>query len=125
MNFSVLESCILNSSETLVKVGGYLMIFSVLLALLELLPIRLPGFLLLKSSLEMTNGILLLSQSLSKPQVLYPLLLALTTFGGWCSVAQTQSMIAGTELKLSSYIIQKLTAALAVSLLTFLYLKFL
>ncbi len=46
--------------------------------------IRSPGFLLLKSSLEMTNGILLLSQSLSKPQVLYPLLLALTTFGGWC-----------------------------------------
>lgn len=125
MNFSVLESCILNSSETLVKVGGYLMIFSVLLALLELLPIRLPAFLLLKSSLEMTNGILLLSQSLSQPQVLYPLLLALTTFGGWCSVAQTQSMIAGTGLKLSSYIIQKLTAALAVSLLTFLYLKFL
>ena len=125
MNFSVLESCILNSSETLVKVGGYLMIFSVLLALLELLPIRSPGFLLLKSSLEMTNGILLLSQSLSKPQVLYPLLLALTSFGGWCSVAQTQSMIAGTGLKLSSYIIQKLTAALAVSLLTFLYLKFL
>ena len=125
MNFSVLESCILNSSETLVKVGGYLMIFSVLLALLELLPIRSPGFLLLKSSLEMTNGILLLSQSLSHPQVLYPLLLALTSFGGWCSVAQTQSMIAGTGLKLSSYIIQKLTAALAVSLLTFLYLKFL
>ena len=120
MNFSVLESCILNSSETLVKVGGYLMIFSVLLALLELLPIRSPGFLLLKSSLEMTNGILLLSQSLSHPQVLYPLLLALTSFGGWCSVAQTQS-----GLKLSSYIIQKLTAALAVSLLTFLYLKFL
>lgn len=101
-NFSVLESCILNSSETLVKVGGYLMIFSVLLALLELLPIRSPGFLLLKSSLEMTNGILLLSQSLSHPQVLYPLLLALTSFGGWCSVAQTQSMIAGTGLKLSS-----------------------
>ena len=125
MNFSVLESCILNSSETLVKVGGYLMIFSVLLALLELLPIRSPGFLLLKSSLEMTNGILLLSQSLSHPQVLYPSLLALTSFGGWCSVAQTQSMIAGTGLKLSSYIIQKLTAALAVSILTFLYLKFL
>ena len=86
---------------------------------------RSPGFLLLKSSLEMTNGILLLSQSLSHPQVLYPLLLALTSFSGWCSVAQTQSMIAGTGLKLSSYIIQKLTAALAVSLLTFLYLKFL
>ena len=84
-----------------------------------------PQILLLKSSLEMTNGILLLSQSLSHPQVLYPLLLALTSFGGWCSVAQTQSMIAGTGLKLSSYIIQKLTAALAVSLLTFLYLKFL
>ena len=124
MNFSVLESCILNSSETLVKVGGYLMIFSVLLALLQLLPIRSPGFLLLKSSLEMTNGILLLSQSLSQPQVLYPLLLALTSLvdGVRC---QTQSMIAGTGLKLSSYIIQKLTAALAVSLLTFLYLKFL
>ena len=64
------------------------MIFSVLLALLELLPIRSPGFLLLKSSLEMTNGVLLLSQSLSHPQVLYPLLLALTSFGGWCSVAR-------------------------------------
>ena len=100
------------------------MIFSVLLALLELLPIRSPGFLLLKSSLEMTNGILLLSQSLSHPQVLIRCFSHLP-LGGWCSVAQTQSMIAGTGLKLSSYIIQKLTAALAVSLLTFLYLKFL
>ena len=71
------------------------------------------------------DGLITSSQSLSHPQVLYPLLLALTSFGGWCSVAQTQSMIAGTGLKLSSYIIQKLTAALAVSLLTFLYLKFL
>lgn len=124
LTFPLLESCILNSSETLVKVGGYLILFSILLALLSLFPSNCTPVLFLKASLEMTNGILLLSQNITDSLLLYPSLFALTAFGGWCSVAQTQSMIAGTPLRISAYIRQKLTAALAVSLITILYLNF-
>lgn len=124
INFSLLEVCIMNSFESLVKVGGYLIIFSVLLSMFTLLPADLPGFLFLKASLEMTNGLLLLSQNMQNSSMLLPALLSLTAFGGWCAVAQTQTMIEGTNLKILPYIRQKLTAALAVSLLTILYLNF-
>ena len=44
--------------------------------------------------------------------------------GGICSMAQTQSVIRGTGLKLSDYIIQKLATAMAASGFAILYAKF-
>ena len=54
----------------------------------------------------------------------YPLLIGLTSMGGICSMAQTQSVIRGTGLKLSDYIIQKLATTMAASGFAILYAKF-
>ena len=73
----------------------------------------------------MTNGILLLKERIHNLFLCYPAVLALTSFGGLCAAAQTQCMLDGTGLPFLPYIIEKLAAALAASLLAILYLLFL
>lgn len=99
------------------------MVFAVFTELAKLLPARdsLPRLILL-SSLEITGGITMLCQSLSGREILYILCLAQTSFGGLCAAAQTASMIKGTGIPISSYIIKKLATALVASLLACLYL---
>lgn len=123
--FSDLDACLNDSFEAIVKVGGYIIIFSVLLSLLSILPIRKDLFLMTAPALEMTNGILLLKERIHNLFLCYPAVLALTSFGGLCAAAQTQCMLDGTGLPFLPYIIEKLAAALAASLLAILYLLFL
>lgn len=121
-DFSVLDSCMMNSFEAIVKVGGYIILFSVLLSLLEELSGQNSILIAAAPALEVTNGILLLSSSVSDPGLRYVAVLGLTSFGGLCSAAQTQCMLEGTGLSVIPYIIQKLTTAAAASLLSFIYL---
>lgn len=121
-DFSVLDSCMMNSFEAIVKVGGYIILFSVLLSLLEELSGQNSILIAAAPALEVTNGILLLSSSVSDPGLRYAAVLGLTSFGGLCSAAQTQCMLEGTDLSVIPYIIQKLTTAAAASLLSFIYL---
>lgn len=121
-DFSVLDSCMMNSFEAIVKVGGYIILFSVLLSLLEELSGQNSILIAAAPALEVTNGILLLSSSVSDPGLRYAAVLGLTSFGGLCSAAQTQCMLEGTSLSVIPYIIQKLTTAAAASLLSFIYL---
>ena len=118
------ESCMMDSFETIVKVGGYLIIFSVLLELAEQTGQKNIAATLLLSTLEVTNGILMIAKRFPEISTAYPLLIGLTSMGGICSMAQTQSMIRGTGLKLSDYIIQKLATAMAASGFAILYAKF-
>ena len=121
-DFSVLDSCMMNSFEAIVKVGGYIILFSVLLSLLEELSGQHSILMAAAPALEVTNGILLLSSSVSDPGLRYAAVLGLTSFGGLCSAAQTKCMLERTGLSAIPYIIQKLTTAAAASLLSFIYL---
>lgn len=114
----------MDSFETIVKVGGYLIIFSVLLELAEQTGQKNIAATLLLSTLEVTNGILMIAKRFPEISTAYPLLIGLTSMGGICSMAQTKSMIRGTGLKLSDYIIQKLATAVAASGFAILYSKF-
>ena len=121
---SLMDSCIMNGFETITKVGGYIMLFSILIALLQKLPLDHFLFsLLLLPSLEMTNGIPLLCASPLSADACFVLSLALTSFGGWCSVAQIRSMVQGTRLPITPYIIEKLITTLVTSLLAYTYIR--
>ena len=54
--------------------------------------------------------------------VRWVLIMALTSFGGFCASAQTYSMIQGTGLKISVYLIEKLVTAVVTSCMCILYL---
>lgn len=121
-DFSVLDSCMMNSFEAIVKVGGYIILFSVILSLIKELSGQNGVLMAAAPALEVTNGILLLNSSVSDPGLRYAAILGLTSFGGLCSAAQTQCMLEGTGLSVIPYIIEKLATSAAASLLSFLYL---
>lgn len=125
-NSNILDACIMDGFEIITKVGGYIMLFSIFLSLAEMVPVSgLFYRYLLLPSLEITNGISLLCRSALPEAEKIFLCVICTSFGGWCAAAQTRCMVAGTGLSIKNYIIQKLAAALAASLLCFIYLQFL
>lgn len=119
---SFLDRCILNAFESVTKVGGYMMMFSVLIQLLASVLPNTIFSLLLYSSLEISTGIRLLFSSALYTTEKIILCAALTSFGGWCCIAQTYSMISSSQLPILPYITAKLVTALVTSLLISAYI---
>lgn len=116
------DRCIMNAFKSITKVGGYMMMFSVLI---QLLASALPdntASLLLYSGLEISIGIRQLASSALYTSHKIILCAALTSFGGWCCIAQTYSMISGNHLPILPYIAEKLATALVTSLLISAYI---
>lgn len=89
--FRLFEETVLSSMVTLTKIGGYMMLFSLILALLEeLLPTYPDLLLILGGLLEMTSGIAKASvlESVYTPY----LILVFLSFGGLCVTAQSFSL---------------------------------
>ncbi len=100
-----LDNCILNSFENIFKIGGYIIIFTIISTWILNLPIINGNIGFLSSSIfEVTSGLFTLKHTCLSYKSAMILLLSLCSFGGICSIAQTYSMIAETPLKLSSYI---------------------
>lgn len=122
---NLIDSCIMNSFETITKIGGYIIIFSIFIELLSILPDKYSIIqIFLLSTLEITNGISMLANLKISYDLIYVSILALTSFGGWCSIAQTKSIIGDTKLSLSHYIIEKLVTALVTSLLAIIFIHY-
>lgn len=119
---SFLDRCILNAFESVTKVGGYMMMFSVLIQLLASVLPNTIFSLLLYSSLEISTGIRLLFSSALYTTEKIILCTFLTSFGGWCCIAQTYSMISSSQLPILPYITTKLVTALVTSLLISAYI---
>ena len=122
LNFEMFDSCLADSFESIVKVGLYIIFFSILIALPGKLSAGHPLLAGILPALEMTNGILMIHKAAPDLTVSYPLILGLTSFGGFCSAAQTKCMLKAASLPILPYIIQKLTAAAAASLLGIVYM---
>lgn len=119
-HFNLFDDCIMNGFDTITRVGGYIILFSVLFSICETLPYT--KYLL--PFLEITNGIHWICINIQPLYIIFPLVLTLTSFGGLCAIAQTNSMIQESKLSIFPYIIQKLITALVTSLLAFVYIHF-
>lgn len=121
---SLLDECIMKSFETITKIGGYIIIFSICTHLISALPVTNSIMhLLLIPFLEITTGVLSLSQSLISFQDKFIIILSLISFGGWCSIAQTKCIISHSRIPLLPYIIEKLITATVTSLLASFFFK--
>lgn len=112
INFQILDAGIMNGFETLVKIGGYIMLFSILTSLVGMLPLPPACTLLLSGTLEITTGIHLLAASRLPVRIKYILAMAFTAFGGISGIAQTSSMVKGTSLSMKKYCKVKLCLTL-------------
>lgn len=124
-NGGLFDDCIMNGFETITKIGGYMMLFTILIELGSLLPFENPDLSpLLLSPLEMTTGIVSICQSSLAFCWKYIFSLALISFGGFCCLVQTASMLQGSGLSIVPYITQKLITAVVTSLLALCYCFF-
>lgn len=112
MNFKIIDAGIMNGFETLTRLGGYIMLFSMLASLVKKLPLPFLPALLVTGFTEITNGISALAETSLAPSLKYILAMAFTAFGGFSGIAQTSSMVKDTGLSLGTYSIVK--AALTV-----------
>lgn len=118
-HFHVFDTSILNSFETITKIGGYIILFSILFEYGKHFP-----YLYFLPYLEISCGIPYIMSWNLPFSITYILALSLTTFGGCCSIAQSSAMLQGSGLSIKPYIIQKLITATVTSLLAFLYVFF-
>lgn len=108
MNFQIIDAGIMNGFETLVRIGGYIMLFSILSSLLQLLPLPVYVKTIAIGFLEITNGIRHLADTALPQHIKFILAMMFTSFGGICGLAQTSSMVHNTNLSMKKYICYKL-----------------
>lgn len=124
IKFQMLDTCIMNSFEAITKIGGYIMLFSILISLLSSAPLqKIPLLHIALPFLEITNGIPMLCAADTSCAVRFVLTLSLTAFGGVCSIAQTNCMLEGTGLSIFPYFLQKLITAILCGMLSALFFQ--
>lgn len=111
LNFSIVDAGIMNGFEVLCKLGGYIMLFRIITALMTHYCAYAPLKILLTAPLEITNGIKLLTDASLAPQMEYACINSLTAFGGICGIAQTSAMVSDAKLPMKRYLLIRLLLA--------------
>ena len=106
---NLLDTSIMNGFEIITRLGGYIILFSILAGIVLQLPAPLRTAAPFLSGLtEITTGIL---------QVKFTAIVCCTAFGGFSTVAQTSCMLNGTGLSIFTYLKGKLVNAAVAGLL--------
>lgn len=122
ISFEIIDTGIMNAFETVTRLGGYIILFSMIAKMVTacMHTVTIPSYLLI-GFIEITNGVHILGTSSLPDTCKIPLMLAITCFGGLSGLAQTRSMIQGTNLSIVKYICVKCILTLLSLLLSLLY----
>lgn len=117
--FTAIDSCIYDSVENTVRLGAYIVMFSILCsAASHFIPAGHPLALPLLSCIEVTNGVHLLAGSALPLPVRYLLVNVLGAFGGLSALAQTASIAAMDRALLFHYIKSRVKITLLCALIS-------
>ncbi|TCT16961.1 sporulation integral membrane protein YlbJ [Natranaerovirga pectinivora] len=123
--FKIFDQCIIDGVDLIVRIGGYVIFFSIILSLVNLIPIDsllIKNFLL--GTVEISNGISLLSKIPNGIETKIVLVNTIIAFGGFSVHAQTASVIQNTNLSITKYVLAKCVNAFITFLLTLLFFIF-
>jgi sporulation integral membrane protein YlbJ len=125
-SFQLLDASIMNGFEIITKIGGYIILFSILASLLNTLFPEIGIWKgLLVGILEITTGVSQICQSSLTEQIKIVLVSVLTSFGGFSGIAQTKSVLGSSGLSIKSYIIVRLLNAVISGTLAYSYTAYL
>lgn len=131
INFAILDAGIMNSFETMLKLGGYVMLFAVAARMCSYYLSAFPTLCTVISSLlEITGAVSTLAQKIPNQRLCLTAILAAAAFGGCSGLAQTASIIdtsidteqTPVRLSMTAYVRGKLLLAGFTVLLAFLFL---
>lgn len=116
----LIDTSIMNGFESITKLGGYIILFSILAGLTQKMTFLSQNLrYLCLGMIEITSGIQSMASSPWTFSLKYSLILSITAFGGISTIAQSKCMIQKTNLPIHGYIIAKTCNAI----LTFLLCK--
>jgi hypothetical protein len=111
-SFELLDSSIMNGFEIVTKIGGYIILFSILAQIIkEIGPDSSFIKAFIMGILEITTGISQVCSLKLDLSTKIVLVSVITSFGGFSGIAQTKSVLTGTRLSILSYIIVKMMSA--------------
>lgn len=114
--FQALHEAIYGSMQSILMLGGYMVLFNLLMLVPHLLTGQAPRF--LAPILEITGGLKILGSA----QPLYSLIIL--PFGGCCCIAQTYTCIQDTKLSIRDYVLHKLLLTALTAVYYLLCLRF-
>ena len=121
--FALIDSCIEDAVSATVRIGVYLIVFSMLVDTAASIPLAsTPVGLVLFAALELTNGIHLIAHSPLSFQVQLVLIPALAAFGGCSVIAQSIGIASMDHDMLRSYLKSRPGVVMISCLLSFLIL---
>lgn len=104
INMQIVDAGIINGFETLIKICGYIMMFSILTKMLWSLPWSNYMFpVILTGCMEVTNGMFSLGQLHTSPDIIYLLAMFFLSSNGICGLFQTASILNKTGLSMKKY----------------------
>lgn len=123
-SFQIIDDSIMDGFETITRLGGYIILFAIIakMATVHLSTVTIFHQFLI-GCIEITNGVHTIGSSTPFLAHKIPLVITIVTFGGLSGIAQTKSMIQGTSLSLTQYVITKLKLSCAAFLLSVLYCR--
>ena len=122
LNFGIVDAGIMNGFESLTRLGGYIILFSIFAALLNTCNLRYPLVNLICTGMtEVTTGISCLKTSALLPEYIYPMAMFFASFGGLCGFAQTCSMTKTCAFSKSRYLLCRLCFAVISSILGYFF----
>ena len=117
--FTALDGCIIDGFATITKIGGYVILFSMLSAFVARLPLPQTVSAVLCGALEITSGIHKICAAGLTAVQKTALTIGITAFGGFSGILQTKSVTLGSGLSIRYYVIVKLTQGICAGLLAF------
>ena len=103
----ILDVSIMDGFETITRLGGYILLFSLILASISFYwPFHAQSCILLTAPLELTTGLEQIADAPLPWKSRYLASMILTSFGGFCVMAQTKSVLENS-LSLIPYAISK------------------
>ena len=129
LDMKVIDAGIINGFESLIKICGYIVLFSIFTEILTNIisvfciqhTLWITIFL---NNLEITNGIHLISTYNWNASIKYVLFIQAISFGGLSGIAQTSSILSDAKLSSHKYIIGKVSLSLLLTLLSVIYVFF-
>lgn len=99
MDMQIIDAGIIHGFETLIKICGYIILFSIFCEMLQTLPFPAHWFSLAATGfLEVTNGVALLSTSACTRQIKSLLAVLFLSWGGLSGIFQVSSILHQTGL---------------------------
>lgn len=107
VSFSM-ETILMSTAETMVIIGGYIMLFSILTVWIQQIPFLSPATAACLSGVaEITTGVYQITTRLPPSHALFAVV-AIVAFGGFSGIFQTKSVIKNAGLSIRHYLLWKL-----------------